>query len=87
MADFVRVLRGKYDAFAREPYTSIQIAVNKPLRLNELTVVDLSKSRLQGAGEDGAIVAACPRIQELDLSHSKVKDWKEVVKIVAQLHV
>lgn len=85
--DFIKVLRQKYDAFGREPPSSIHIAVNKPLQLHQLTVVDLSRTRVATAGDDGAIRATSPRITELDLSYSRIEDWGEVVKIITQLEV
>lgn len=55
--------------------------------MEELTVVSLKCLLLERAGEPGEIREKCPKIQELDISETDVRDWKEVVNIASQLPV
>jgi hypothetical protein len=86
---FVRALKGKYE-YRFQPIVSdpaIEIATNTNLTLKTIEVVDLSGSGLQGSGEPGSIRTTCPRIKELDIARTRVREWGEIIRIVEQLRV
>jgi len=87
--DFVRALKGKYE-YRFEPIVAdpaIEIATNTRLTLSTIEVVDLSRSGLQSSGVPGSVQQTCPKIRELDIAHTRVREWGVVVRVVEQLRV
>uniref|UniRef100_A0A672JFY4 Tubulin folding cofactor E-like a n=1 Tax=Salarias fasciatus TaxID=181472 RepID=A0A672JFY4_SALFA len=55
-------------------------------RLNLPSVLVLNNCGISRAGDQAEIAAFCSHVMELDLSHNKLQDWREVIsKIVANI--
>uniref|UniRef100_A0A672JCZ2 Tubulin folding cofactor E-like a n=1 Tax=Salarias fasciatus TaxID=181472 RepID=A0A672JCZ2_SALFA len=54
-------------------------------RLNLPSVLVLNNCGISRAGDQAEIAAFCSHVMELDLSHNKLQDWREISKIVANI--
>ncbi|CAN9511031.1 unnamed protein product [Ophioblennius macclurei] len=54
-------------------------------RLNLPSVLVLNNCGISRAGDQTEIAAFCSHVMELDLSHNKLQDWREISKIVANI--
>ncbi|XP_032347781.1 tubulin-specific chaperone E isoform X3 [Camelus ferus] len=59
--------------------------VKQQSQLSKLQEVSLRNCAVNGAGDRGAIAAACPNIRSIDLSKNLLSSWDEVVAIADQL--
>ena len=59
----------------------------KQSKFDQLKIICLKDQCISNAGGPGELVALCPKVEELDLSHNLIISWKVVAEICTQLRV